>query len=45
MLLDYQNYNIHPDGYWSRAMPGSVERAVPALQRTERALAAARAAD
>lgn len=44
VLLDYQNYNVHPDGYWAKAMPGSAERAVPALERTERALAAARAA-
>lgn len=44
VLLDYQNYGVHPDGYWAKAMPGSAERAVPALERTERALAAARAA-
>ena len=44
VLLDYQNYGVHPDGYWAKAVPGSVERAVPALQRAELALAAARAA-
>lgn len=21
VLLDYQNYNVHPDGYWAQAMP------------------------
>lgn len=44
ILLDYQNYNVHPDGYWAKAMPGSAERAAPAVERTTRALAAARAA-
>ncbi|MEO7230298.1 MAG: isochorismatase family cysteine hydrolase [Candidatus Limnocylindrales bacterium] len=44
VLLDYQNYGVHPDGYWSKASPGSAERAAPAVERTTRALAAARAA-
>jgi nicotinamidase-related amidase len=44
VLLDYQNYGVHPDGYWSKAMPGLVERVAPALERTKRALEAARAA-
>jgi len=44
VLLDYQNYNVHPDGYWSKATPGSAERAAPAVERTRRVLEAARAA-
>lgn len=44
VLLDYQNYNVHPDGYWARAVPGSAERAAPAVARTADALAAARRA-
>jgi nicotinamidase-related amidase len=44
VLLDYQNYNVHPDGYWSKATPGSAERAAPAVERTRRALEAARGA-
>lgn len=43
MLLDYQNYNVHPDGYWASVTPGLVERVAPALMRTAEALAAARA--
>jgi nicotinamidase-related amidase len=42
ILLDYQNYNVHPDGYWARAIPGSAERAAPAVARTAEVLAAAR---
>ena len=42
LLLDYQNYNVHPDGYWARAIPGSAERAAPAVVRTAEVLAAAR---
>ena len=44
VLLDYQNYNAHPDGYWAKAEPGSAERAAPAVVRTEKVLAAARRA-
>ena len=44
VLLDYQNYNVHSDGYWSKATPGSAARAAPAVERTRRALEAARAA-
>jgi len=44
VLLDYQNYNVHPDGYWARELPGSAERAAPAVARTAEVLAAARAA-
>lgn len=44
VLLDYQNYNVHPDGYWASATPGLVERVAPALERTGEALAAARSA-
>lgn len=44
VLLDYQNYNVHPDGYWASVTPGLVERVAPALRRTAAALAAAREA-
>jgi nicotinamidase-related amidase len=42
LLLDYQNYNVHPEGYWAWAVPGSAERAAPAVARTAEVLAAAR---
>jgi len=42
MLLDYQNYGLHPDGYWERVSPGTAERAAPAVARTTEVLAAAR---
>ena len=44
VLLDYQNYNVHPDGYWAKAVPGSVERAAPAVARPAEVLASARRA-
>lgn len=44
LLLDYQNYGVHPDGYWASVTPGLVERVAPALARTAEVLAAARAA-
>lgn len=44
LLLDYQNYNVHPDGYWAQAIPGSAERAAPAVARTAEVLEAARRA-
>jgi nicotinamidase-related amidase len=44
LLLDYQNYNVHPDGYWASVTPGLIERVAPALERTGEALAAARSA-
>jgi nicotinamidase-related amidase len=43
LLLDLQNYNVHPDGYWASVTPGLVERVAPFLDRTVEALAAARA--
>ncbi len=43
VLLDYQNFNVHTDGYWASVTPGLVERVAPALGRTAEALAAARA--
>jgi biuret amidohydrolase len=42
LLLDYQNYNFHPDGYWAKAVPGWAERVAPAMARTAEALAHAR---
>jgi nicotinamidase-related amidase len=44
VLLDYQNYNVHPDGYWAKAAPGSAERAAPAVARAVEVLAATRRA-
>jgi len=44
VLLDYQNYNVHPDGYWASVTPGLVERVAAPLGRTADALAAAREA-
>jgi gluconolactonase len=44
VLLDLQNYNVHPDGYWASVSPGLVERVAPSLGRTVEVLAAARAA-
>jgi len=44
VLLDYQNYNVHPDGYWASVTPGLIERVAPALRHTAAALAAAREA-
>jgi len=44
VLLDYQNYNVHPDGYWAQAIPGSAERAAPAVARAAEVLAAVRRA-
>src|SRR5437667_12795781 len=42
VLLDLQNYNVHPDGYWNRATPGAAETAEPMIMGTVRALDAAR---
>jgi nicotinamidase-related amidase len=44
VLLDLQNYNVHPDGYWNQAMPRAAEAAEPMIQGTVRALDAARGA-
>src|SRR5437879_4866167 len=44
VVLDLQNYNVHPDGYWNRAAPGSAERAESMIEGTVSALRAARAA-
>lgn len=44
VLLDLQNYGVHPDGYWASVSPGLVERVGPSLGRTVEVLAAARAA-
>ena len=44
ILLDLQNYNVHPDGYWMSQMPEAVERMAPSIARTVEALDAARAA-
>jgi len=44
LVLDLQNYGVHPDGYWMSQTPGGVERIAPSLARTVEALEAARAA-
>ncbi len=44
VLLDLQNYNVHPDGYWMSQMPEGVERMRPSIARTVDVLEAARAA-
>ncbi len=44
LLLDLQNYGVHPNGYWMTEMPEGVERLAPSLARTVDALDAARAA-
>ena len=44
LLLDYQNYNVHPDGYWAQSQPGHADRAAPAVARTAAVLTAARRA-
>jgi ureidoacrylate peracid hydrolase len=44
VVLDLQNYNVHPDGYWASVSPGLVERVEPSLRRTVETLAVARAA-
>ena len=44
LLLDLQNYSVHPDGYWASVTPGLVERVAPSLEKTVEVLAAARAA-
>jgi len=44
VVLDLQNYGVHPDGYWMQQMPEGVERIAPSIARTVDALEAARAA-
>jgi nicotinamidase-related amidase len=43
LLLDFQNYGLHPDGYWAKqGEPGWPSGAYPAVENAARALAAAR---
>jgi nicotinamidase-related amidase len=44
VLLDLQNYNVHPDGYWNKTTPGAAKIAEPMIEGTVRALEVARAA-
>jgi nicotinamidase-related amidase len=44
VLLDLQNYNVHPEGYWNQTMPGTAEAAEPMIDGTVRALDVARGA-
>jgi len=43
LVLDLQNYGVHPEGYWMTEMP-EVARIAPSLARTVDALDAARTA-
>ena len=44
VIVDLQNYGVHPEGYWMFQMPEGVARNAPSLARTIDALEAARAA-
>ena len=44
VLVDLQNYGVHPQGYWMSRMPEGVDRIAPSIARTVEALEAARAA-
>ena len=44
VLLDLQNYGVHPEGYWMSQMPEGVARLAPSLARTVDVLEAARVA-
>ena len=44
IILDLQNYGVHPEGYWMSQMPEGVERIAPSIARTVDALEASRAA-
>ncbi len=44
LILDLQNYGVHPEGYWMSRIPEGVDRIAPSLARTVDALEAARAA-
>jgi nicotinamidase-related amidase len=44
VVLDLQNYGVHPEGYWMSQMPEGVERIAPSIARTVEALEAARVA-
>ena len=44
IVLDLQNYGVHPEGYWMSHMREGVERVAPSIARTVDALEAARAA-
>ncbi|MDP9223305.1 MAG: hypothetical protein M3P18_05530 [Actinomycetota bacterium] len=44
VILDLQNYGVHPEGYWMSQMPEAVDRVAPSIARTVDALEAARAA-
>ena len=44
VILDMQNYGVHPEGYWMSRMPEGVDRLAPSIAQTVTALEAARAA-
>lgn len=46
LLMDFQNFGVHPDGYWAHRDPGWISRIEGSgvVHKVARALAAARAA-
>ena len=42
LLLDFENYSVHPDGYWAQQDPEAAIRGGRAMANAVRALAAAR---
>jgi nicotinamidase-related amidase len=44
LLLDFENYSVHPDGYWAQQDPTAAVRGGRAMANARRALAAAREA-
>lgn len=42
LLLDFENYSVHPDGYWAQQDPAAAIRGGRAMANARRALAAAR---
>jgi len=42
LVIDFQNYGVHPQGYWASRLPGWAAAAARAVENTVRAVAAAR---
>ncbi|MDQ2913923.1 MAG: cysteine hydrolase [Chloroflexota bacterium] len=42
LLLDFENYSVHPDGYWAQQDPAAAVRGGRAMANARRALTAAR---
>ena len=47
LVIDYQNYEVHPEGYWARRLPEVAAQlaASSAVENTARVVAAARSKD